>query len=73
MADKRSTADANPVNYSDEAPIIDDSTVEDDGNEEQVSGSNRTYLEERIAVPELDGESSTRFSFRKLWAFTGPG
>ena len=29
-----------------------------------------TYLDERITVPETEGES---FSFRKLWAFTGPG
>lgn len=30
-----------------------------------------TYLDERIAVP--DDDSGGRFSFRKLWAFTGPG
>lgn len=29
-----------------------------------------TYLDERITVPETEGEM---FSFRKLWAFTGPG
>ena len=29
-----------------------------------------TYLDERITVPESEGEG---FSFRKLWAFTGPG
>ena len=29
-----------------------------------------TYLDDRITVPETEGES---FSFRKLWAFTGPG
>ena len=29
-----------------------------------------TYLDERITVPETEGEG---FSFRKLWAFTGPG
>ncbi|XP_033761416.1 natural resistance-associated macrophage protein 2-like isoform X2 [Pecten maximus] len=29
-----------------------------------------TYFDERVAVPQPDG---TRFSFRKLWAFTGPG
>ncbi|OWF39359.1 natural resistance-associated macrophage protein 2-like isoform X2 [Mizuhopecten yessoensis] len=29
-----------------------------------------TYFDERVAVPPPDG---TRFSFRKLWAFTGPG
>lgn len=29
-----------------------------------------TYFDERIQIPDAD---STRFSFRKLWAFTGPG
>ncbi|XP_035210671.1 natural resistance-associated macrophage protein 2-like isoform X1 [Stegodyphus dumicola] len=29
-----------------------------------------TYFQERIAIPESD---NYRFSFRKLWAFTGPG
>uniref|UniRef100_F7DJ57 Natural resistance-associated macrophage protein 1 n=1 Tax=Xenopus tropicalis TaxID=8364 RepID=F7DJ57_XENTR len=32
--------------------------------------SERTYLDERIAVPNT---GSPGFSFRKLWAFTGPG
>ncbi|XP_051865674.1 natural resistance-associated macrophage protein 2-like isoform X3 [Pristis pectinata] len=32
--------------------------------------NSQTYLDERIPIPD---ESSTRFSFRKLWAFTGPG
>nr|XP_056717332.1 natural resistance-associated macrophage protein 1 [Euleptes europaea] len=30
----------------------------------------RTYLDERIAIPDVPGHG---FSFRKLWAFTGPG
>ncbi|XP_012945013.1 natural resistance-associated macrophage protein 2 [Aplysia californica] len=30
-----------------------------------------TYFNERIAIPEVDDYSC--FSFRKLWAFTGPG
>ncbi|XP_041801313.1 natural resistance-associated macrophage protein 2-like isoform X2 [Chelmon rostratus] len=29
-----------------------------------------TYFEERVAIPESDNQV---FSFRKLWAFTGPG
>ncbi|XP_067947928.1 protein Malvolio-like isoform X2 [Watersipora subatra] len=29
-----------------------------------------TYMDERIDIPDAD---SDRFSFRKLWAFTGPG
>ncbi|XP_029460918.1 natural resistance-associated macrophage protein 1 isoform X2 [Rhinatrema bivittatum] len=30
----------------------------------------QTYLDEKILIPQM---SSPRFSFRKLWAFTGPG
>lgn len=33
---------------------------------------NQTYFEERIAIPESES-SPSGFSFRKLWAFTGPG
>ena len=33
---------------------------------------NQTYFEERITIPESESVSSA-FSFRKLWAFTGPG
>ncbi|XP_038611332.1 natural resistance-associated macrophage protein 1 [Tachyglossus aculeatus] len=29
-----------------------------------------TYLEDKVQIPDADG---VRFSFRKLWAFTGPG
>eukprot|EP00095_Tigriopus_kingsejongensis_P002875 snap_masked-scaffold52_size450388-processed-gene-2.9 protein:Tk02875 transcript:snap_masked-scaffold52_size450388-processed-gene-2.9-mRNA-1 annotation:"protein malvolio isoform x3" len=32
-----------------------------------------TYFEERVPIPEDEGPTSSRFSFRKLWAFTGPG
>ena len=31
----------------------------------------KTYFSERVTVPQDEGPSS--FSFRKLWAFTGPG
>ncbi|ETE71331.1 Natural resistance-associated macrophage protein 1, partial [Ophiophagus hannah] len=37
-----------------------------DHQEEQ----DQTYLDERIAIPDVGGYG---FSFRKLWAFTGPG
>uniref|UniRef100_A0ACB8G1P0 Uncharacterized protein n=1 Tax=Sphaerodactylus townsendi TaxID=933632 RepID=A0ACB8G1P0_9SAUR len=30
----------------------------------------QTYLDERISIPDIPGHG---FSFRKLWAFTGPG
>ena len=33
----------------------------------------RTYFDERVAVPRDDVETGEGFSFRKLWAFTGPG
>ncbi|XP_032871612.1 natural resistance-associated macrophage protein 2-like isoform X1 [Amblyraja radiata] len=32
--------------------------------------NSQDYLDEKIPIPD---DSSTRFSFRKLWAFTGPG
>lgn len=35
-----------------------------------LEGNSQNYLDERIPIPD---DSSTRFSFRKLWAFTGPG
>lgn len=41
-------------------------TVKKNSNDTNAS----TYFDERVAVPQPDG---TRFSFRKLWAFTGPG
>lgn len=37
----------------------------------EESGQFHTYLEERIPIPE--GGNDGRFSFRKLWAFSGPG
>ena len=39
-----------------------------EGEEVQV-GERKTYFSERVAVP----EGRPGFSFRKLWAFTGPG
>merc|ERR1719495_2322715 len=33
----------------------------------------RTYFDERVAVPRDGVETGEGFSFRKLWAFTGPG
>lgn len=35
-----------------------------------LEGNSQNYLDEKIPIPD---DSSTRFSFRKLWAFTGPG
>ncbi|GAB1598110.1 natural resistance-associated macrophage protein 2-like isoform X2 [Argonauta hians] len=37
---------------------------------EQPSRTRKTYFEQKIQIPESD---DYRFSFRKLWAFTGPG
>ncbi|XP_067945583.1 protein Malvolio-like isoform X2 [Watersipora subatra] len=49
----------------------DDVDMETSGSTSE-SGSTpvNTYLDERIDIPDADSE---RFSFRKLWAFTGPG
>ncbi|CAJ1051732.1 natural resistance-associated macrophage protein 2-like isoform X2 [Xyrichtys novacula] len=38
--------------------------------EDQVDNISTTYFEEKVPVPEYIGQV---FSFRKLWAFTGPG
>ena len=56
----------------DESPTINDfsdnEAVIANNNSNQIQQS--TYLDERIIVPDMDGNV---FSFRKLWAFTGPG
>jgi len=44
----------------------DDQEPNDDGGNAEIE----TYFDERILIPEAE---SSRFSFRKLWAFTGPG
>ena len=44
-----------------------DSSVHDGQNETNESS---VYFNQRVSVP---GDIDTRFSFRKLWAFTGPG
>ncbi|ODN05737.1 Protein Malvolio [Orchesella cincta] len=40
------------------------------GGDDAGGGDFHTYLEEVVHIPEPDSSS---FSFRKLWAFTGPG
>ncbi|XP_039770724.1 natural resistance-associated macrophage protein 1 [Ornithorhynchus anatinus] len=35
-----------------------------------IQSQKPTYVEEKVQIPDADG---VRFSFRKLWAFTGPG
>ena len=56
----------------DDSPAINDFS----DNEAVIvnNSSNRiqqsTYMDERIIVPDMEGDG---FSFRKLWAFTGPG
>ena len=56
----------------DDSPAINDFSdnvaVIVNNNSNQIQQS--TYLDERIIVPDMDGDG---FSFRKLWAFTGPG
>ncbi|XP_062893162.1 natural resistance-associated macrophage protein 2 isoform X1 [Mobula hypostoma] len=46
------------------------STITPPASPDQMDANSQTYLDEKIPIPD---ESSTRFSFRKLWAFTGPG
>ncbi|XP_072927283.1 natural resistance-associated macrophage protein 2-like isoform X2 [Hemitrygon akajei] len=46
------------------------STITPPASPDQIEANSQTYLDEKIPIPD---ESSTRFSFRKLWAFTGPG
>nr|XP_042698953.1 natural resistance-associated macrophage protein 1 isoform X2 [Chrysemys picta bellii] len=40
------------------------------GAPESQPRQDQTYLDEKIAIPDVGGPG---FSFRKLWAFTGPG
>ncbi|XP_052096090.1 natural resistance-associated macrophage protein 2-like isoform X1 [Mytilus californianus] len=45
--------------------------VQQDGQEEkQFTSVASTYFDQKIQIPDVP---QTRFSFRKLWAFTGPG
>ncbi|XP_072350196.1 natural resistance-associated macrophage protein 2-like isoform X1 [Scyliorhinus torazame] len=46
------------------------STITPPASPDPTEESSQTYLDETIPIPD---DSSTRFSFRKLWAFTGPG
>lgn len=50
----------------------DDSGIGGDRNSESLAqnSSRSTYLEELIPIPD---DGNYKFSFRKLWAFTGPG
>ncbi|CAC5382606.1 SLC11A2 [Mytilus coruscus] len=49
-----------------------DGDVQQNGQEkkQQFSSVASTYFDQKIQIPDV---SQTRFSFRKLWAFTGPG
>ncbi|KAK3735501.1 hypothetical protein RRG08_007120 [Elysia crispata] len=49
------------------APVANDGSKKGKGDNTAAS----TYFNERIAIP--DSDSYPTFSFRKLWAFTGPG
>ncbi|GCC19588.1 hypothetical protein chiPu_0018415 [Chiloscyllium punctatum] len=46
------------------------STITPPASPDPTEEHSQTYLDEKIPIPD---DSSTRFSFRKLWAFTGPG
>ena len=60
-----------------EAPVerdIDQNEAVEDGEEQEEDDGQRqggTYLEEVIDVPLA--EENGKFSFKTLWAFTGPG
>ncbi|XP_077979173.1 natural resistance-associated macrophage protein 2-like [Glandiceps talaboti] len=70
--DGKNTLGANPsINHIE--LTNQDSLGEEEEEEPKGSkrnGSGRTYFDQEVPVPE---DESTRFSFRKLWAFTGPG
>lgn len=66
-----------PVNNSNEVTLNDCSPPpsvppSSQSDTDIIDGSNEsdTYFSERITIPKVDG---TGFSFRKLWAFSGPG
>lgn len=46
------------------------STITPPESPDPLDQNERTYLDEKVPVPD---NGSTWFSFRKLWAFTGPG
>ncbi|XP_065052807.1 natural resistance-associated macrophage protein 2-like isoform X2 [Rhopilema esculentum] len=35
--------------------------------------ADQTYFVEKIHIPKAEGDNNYKFSFKKLWAFTGPG
>ncbi|XP_053373453.1 natural resistance-associated macrophage protein 2-like isoform X2 [Mercenaria mercenaria] len=43
---------------------------QEDSNRLRLTSRPSTYFDEKIAIPKTE---TTKFSFRKLWAFTGPG
>jgi len=46
----------------------------DFGDGEEFDDSGRTYFVERINIPrDEEGDKAYAFSFKRLWAFTGPG
>lgn len=51
-------------------PQSSDSGQEAENRARQNEQDTSTYFDERIQIPDAD---SSKFSFRKLWAFTGPG
>ena len=51
-----------------EEPVEDEEELEEDNDDHRQGG---TYLDEAIYVP--FSEEDGRFSFKTLWAFTGPG
>ncbi|KAF6028214.1 SLC11A1 [Bugula neritina] len=60
-------------NSTDTSYIINQEELADDDSGESSAPKDKpinTYLDEQIHIPDADNE---RFSFRKLWAFTGPG
>ena len=56
-------------NQSDEVQGVEDD--EEQNEDSQLSREGGTYLDEVIEVPSLENDEG--FSFKTLWAFTGPG
>ncbi|XP_070565731.1 natural resistance-associated macrophage protein 2-like [Ptychodera flava] len=72
-SDKLEDANVDGKLVMDSSPL--ESTTPDNSPEDQPvqngnAGSASSYFNEQIPIPE---DENTRFSFRKLWAFCGPG
>jgi len=59
-------------NSDEDESLLQRTTTSEEEVATPATSGNQTYFEERVVVPDSESDS-TAFSFRKLWAFTGPG